>query len=434
MSETLNAPVSTHRDSAVFSIIEKEKWRQTKGLELIASENYVSEQVMAAMGSVLTNKYAEGLPGKRYYGGCEHVDEVEEMAIARVKQLFGASWANVQPHSGAQANAAVMLACLKPGDTILGFDLSHGGHLTHGSPVNFSGKLYRATFYGVDKATGRINMDTVAEKARAEKPKLIICGASAYSRDWDYARFRAIADEVGALLLADVSHPAGLIAAKLLNDPLPHCHVVTTTTHKTLRGPRGGLIMMGNDMENPWGLKTPKGETRMLSAVLDGAVFPGTQGGPLEHVIAAKAVAFGEALEPAFADYGRQVRINAATVAKGLVAKGYDIVSGGTDNHCMLIDLRNKGITGKDAERVLGQVDITVNKNMVPFDTQSPFVTSGIRIGTPAITTRGLKEHECEQIAMLIDAALTHRDNASELNRIRFQVNGMMRLRPLFSW
>ena len=434
MSETLNAPVSTHRDSAVFSIIEKEKWRQTKGLELIASENYVSEQVMAAMGSVLTNKYAEGLPGKRYYGGCEHVDEVEELAIARVKQLFGASWANVQPHSGAQANAAVMLACLKPGDTILGFDLSHGGHLTHGSPVNFSGKLYRATFYGVDKATGRIDMDAVAEKARAEKPKLIICGASAYSRDWDYARFRAIADEVGALLLADVSHPAGLIAAKLLNDPLPHCHVVTTTTHKTLRGPRGGLIMMGNDMENPWGLKTPKGETRMLSAVLDGAVFPGTQGGPLEHVIAAKAVAFGEALEPAFADYGRQVKINAATVAKGLVAKGYDIVSGGTDNHCMLIDLRNKGITGKDAERVLGLVDITVNKNMVPFDTQSPFVTSGIRIGTPAITTRGLKEHECEQIAMLIDAALTHRDNASELNRIRFQVNGMMRLRPLFSW
>ncbi len=432
MSETLNAPVSTHRDSAVFSIIEKEKWRQTKGLELIASENLVSEQVMAAMGSVLTNKYAEGLPGKRYYGGCEHVDEVEEMAIARVKQLFGASWANVQPHSGAQANAAVMLACLKPGDTILGFDLSHGGHLTHGSPVNFSGKLYRATFYGVDKATGRINMDTVAEKARAEKPKLIICGASAYSRDWDYARFRAIADEVGALLLADVSHPAGLIAAKLLNDPLPHCHVVTTTTHKTLRGPRGGLIMMGNDMENPWGLKTPKGETRMLSAVLDGAVFPGTQGGPLEHVIAAKAVAFGEALEPAFADYGRQVRINAATVAKGLVAKGYDIVSGGTDNHCMLIDLRNKGITGKDAERVLGQVDITVNKNMVPFDTQSPFVTSGIRIGTPAVTSRGLKEADCAQIVQLIDAAITHRDSSAELDRIRFQVNGMMRLKPLF--
>ena len=434
MSETVNAPVSTYPDTAVFSIIEKERWRQTKGLELIASENYVSEQVMAAMGSVLTNKYAEGLPGKRYYGGCEHVDEVENLAIDRVKRLFGATWANVQPHSGAQANAAVMLACLKPGDTILGFDLSHGGHLTHGSPVNFSGKLYRATFYGVDKATGRIDMDAVAATARTEKPKLIICGASAYSRDWDYARFRAIADEVGALLLADVSHPAGLIAAKLLNDPLPHCHVVTTTTHKTLRGPRGGLIMMGNDMENPWGLKTPKGETRMLSAVLDGAVFPGTQGGPLEHVIAAKAVAFGEALEPGFADYGRQVRINASTVAKGLVAKGYDIVSGGTDNHCMLIDLRNKGITGKDAERVLGAVDITVNKNMVPFDTQSPFVTSGIRIGTPAITTRGLKEHECEQIAMLIDAALTHRDNASELNRIRFQVNGMMRLRPLFGW
>jgi glycine hydroxymethyltransferase len=429
-----DTPATTHRDGAVFAIIDKERWRQTKGLELIASENYVSEQVMAAMGSVLTNKYAEGLPGKRYYGGCEHVDEVEELAIARVKQLFGAAWANVQPHSGAQANAAVMLACLRPGDTILGFDLSHGGHLTHGSPVNFSGKLYRATFYGVDKATGRINMETVAATARAEKPKLIICGASAYSRDWDYARFRAIADEVGALLLADVSHPAGLIAARLLNDPLPHCHIVTTTTHKTLRGPRGGLILMGRDMENPWGLKTPKGELRMMSAVLDGAVFPGTQGGPLEHVIAAKAVAFGEALEPSFADYGRQVMANAATIARGLLAKGYDIVSGGTDNHSMLIDLRNKGITGKEAERALGLVDITVNKNMVPFDTQSPFVTSGIRIGTPAITTRGLKEHECEQIAMLIDAALTHRDDAGELNRIRFQVNGMMRLRPLFAW
>lgn len=434
MPETTASPVSTKRDTAVFDIIEKEKWRQTKGLELIASENFVSEQVMEAMGSVMTNKYAEGLPGKRYYGGCEHVDETENLAIDRAKQLFGAAWANVQPHSGAQANASVMLGVLKPGDTILGFDLSHGGHLTHGSPVNFSGKLYRPTFYGVEQATGRIDMDKVAAKARAEKPKLIICGASAYSRDWDYARFRAIADEVGALLLADVSHPAGLIAGKLLNDPLPHCHIVTTTTHKTLRGPRGGLIMMGRDFENPWGLKTPKGETRMMSAILDGAVFPGTQGGPLEHVIASKAIAFGEALDPTFQAYGKQVIANAKAMAAALVAKGYDIVSGGTDNHCMLIDLRNKNITGKDAERVLGLVDITVNKNMVPFDTQSPFVTSGIRIGTPAVTTRGLKEAECEQIAQLIDAAINHPNDESELNRIRFQVNGMMRLRPLFNW
>jgi len=421
------------RDQLVFDIIEKERWRQTKGLELIASENYVSPQVMEATGSVLTNKYAEGLPGKRYYGGCEHVDEVEELAIARIKQLFGAVWANVQPHSGAQANAAVMLGCLKPGDTILGFDLSHGGHLTHGSLVNFSGKLYRATFYGEDPATGRVDMDKVAATARKEKPKLIICGASAYSRDWDYAAFRAIADEVGALLMADVSHPAGLIAARLLNDPLPHCHVVTTTTHKTLRGPRGGLIMMGKDFENPWGLKTPKGETRMMSAVLDGAVFPGTQGGPLEHVIAAKAVAFGEALEPTFSDYGRQVIANAQAIATSLVEKGYNLVSSGTDNHCMLIDLRNKNITGKEAERVLGLADITVNKNMVPFDTQSPFVTSGVRIGTAAVTTRGLKEGECQQIAQLIDAAITHPDDEGELKRIRFQVNGMMRLRPLYA-
>jgi glycine hydroxymethyltransferase len=422
------------RDTAVFEIIEQEKWRQTKGLELIASENYVSAQVMEAMGSVMTNKYAEGLPGKRYYGGCEFVDKTENLAIERVQRLFGAAWANVQPHSGAQANAAVMLACLKPGDTILGFDLSHGGHLTHGSPVNFSGKLYRATFYGVDQETGRVDMDKVAETARKEKPKLIICGASAYSRDWDYARFRAIADEVGALLMADVSHPAGLIATKLLNDPLPHCHVVTTTTHKTLRGPRGGLIMMGRDMENPWGLKTPKGEVRMLSAVLDGAVFPGTQGGPLEHVIAAKAVAFNEALEPSFTTYGKQVIANAQAMAKALVANGYHVVSAGTDNHCMLLDLRNKNITGKEAERVLGLVDITVNKNMVPFDTQSPFVTSGIRLGTAAITTRGLKEAECLQIVQLIDAAIQHRDNTAELDRIRFQVDGMMRLRPLFGW
>jgi len=428
---TANAP---KRDDAVFAIIEKEKWRQTKGLELIASENYVSEQVMEAAGSVMTNKYAEGLPGKRYYGGCEFVDETENLAIDRVKQLFGAAWANVQPHSGAQANAAVMLACLKPGDTILGFDLSHGGHLTHGSPVNFSGKLYRATFYGVDKATGRVDMNTVREVAQREKPKLIICGASAYSRDWDYAAFRAIADEVGALLLADVSHPAGLIAAKLLNDPLPHCHMVTTTTHKTLRGPRGGLIMIGKDTENPWGLKTPKGEVRMLSSLLDSAVFPGTQGGPLEHIIAAKAVAFGEALSPEFKRYGHQVIANAKVLAQAFVDKGYDVVSGGTDNHCMLIDLRSKNVTGKEAERILGLVDITVNKNMVPFDTQSPFVTSGIRIGTPAISTRGVKEVECKQIVQLIDSALTHPNDESELMRIRFQVNGMMRLKPLYGW
>ena len=426
--------MSNQRDTAVFDLIEQEKWRQTIGLELIASENYVSEQVMEAMGSVLTNKYAEGLPGRRYYGGCEHVDAVENLAIDRVKQLFGAAWANVQPHSGAQANAAVMLACLKPGDTILGFDLSHGGHLTHGSPVNFSGKLYRATFYGVEQDTGRVDMNKVREKALAERPKLIICGASAYSRDWDYAAFRAIADEVGALLLADVSHPAGLIAAKLLNDPLPHCHVVTTTTHKTLRGPRGGLMMMGRDMENPWGLTTPKGEVRLMSAVLDGAVFPGTQGGPLEHVIAAKAVAFGEALHPAFADYGRQVIANARTVATALMEKGYHVVSGGTDNHSMLIDLRNKGITGKEAERVLGEAHITVNKNMVPFDDKSPFVTSGIRIGTAAITTRGLKENDCRQIVELIDTALRHPGDEEELRRVRFQVNGMMRLKPLYGW
>ena len=428
---TANAP---KRDDAVFAIIEKEKWRQTKGLELIASENYVSEQVMEAAGSVMTNKYAEGLPGKRYYGGCEFVDETENLAIDRVKQLFGAAWANVQPHSGAQANAAVMLACLKPGDTILGFDLSHGGHLTPGSPVNFSGKLYRATFYGVDKATGRVDMNTVREVAQREKPKLIICGASAYSRDWDYAAFRAIADEVGALLLADVSHPAGLIAAKLLNDPLPHCHMVTTTTHKTLRGPRGGLIMIGKDTENPWGLKTPKGEVRMLSSLLDSAVFPGTQGGPLEHIIAAKAVAFGEALSPEFKRYGQQVIANAKVLAQAFVDKGYDVVSGGTDNHCMLIDLRSKNVTGKEAERILGLVDITVNKNMVPFDTQSPFVTSGIRIGTPAISTRGVKEVECKQIVQLIDSALAHPNDESELMRIRFQVNGMMRLKPLYGW
>ena len=422
------------RDAAIFDIIEQERWRQTKGLEMIASENYVSAQVMEAMGSVLTNKYAEGLPGKRYYGGCEFVDMSENLAIERVKKLFGAVWANVQPHSGAQANAAVMLACLKPGDMILGFDLSHGGHLTHGSPVNFSGKLYRTSFYAVDKKTGRVDMDTVEATARKERPKLIICGASAYSRDWEYARFRAIADEVGALLMADIAHPAGLIAGKLLEDPMPHCHIVTTTTHKTLRGPRGGLIMMGKDFENPWGLKTPKGATRMMSSILDSGVFPGTQGGPLEHVIAAKAVAFGEALDPSFKVYGLQVQANAAAMAKALMAKGYDVVSGGTDNHCMLIDMRSKGLTGKEAEAILGAVDITVNKNMVPFDTQSPFITSGIRIGTPAVTTRGLREAECGQIVELMDNAFKQKGSKAELDRIRFQVNGMMRLRPLFGW
>ncbi|MBS1546895.1 MAG: serine hydroxymethyltransferase [Bacteroidetes bacterium] len=434
MQPTQAVESTLSRDAAIFDIIEQEKWRQTKGLELIASENYVSGQVLEAAGSVLTNKYAEGLPGKRYYGGCEYVDMAEELAIARAKKLFGAAWANVQPHSGAQANAAVMLACLKPGDTILGFDLSHGGHLTHGSPVNFSGKLYHATFYGVDKETGRVNMDKVAERAHAVKPKLIICGASAYSRDWEYARFRAIADEVGALLLADVSHPAGLIATKLLGDPLPHCHIVTTTTHKTLRGPRGGMIMMGKDFENPWGIKTAKGSPRMMSSLLDSGVFPGTQGGPLEHIIAAKAVAFGEALDPSFSAYGRQVQANASAMAKALIEKGYHVVSGGTDNHCMLIDMRSKGLTGKEAEAVLGSVDITVNKNMVPFDDQSPMVTSGIRIGTPAVTTRGLTEAECGQIVELMDSALMERKDQAQLDRIRFQVNGMMRLRPLFGW
>ena len=422
------------RDAAIFDIIEQERWRQTKGLEMIASENYVSNQVLEAMGSVLTNKYAEGLPGKRYYGGCEFVDMAENLAIERVKKLFGAAWANVQPHSGAQANAAVMLACLQPGDTILGFDLSHGGHLTHGSPVNFSGKLYRATFYGVSKETGRVDMDTVAETARKEKPKLIICGASAYSRDWEYARFRAIADEVGALLLADIAHPAGLIAAKLLNDPLPHCHIVTTTTHKTLRGPRGGLIMMGQDFENPWGSKTPKGATRMMSSILDSGVFPGTQGGPLEHVIAAKAVAFGEALDPSFKVYGERVKANAAAMAKALMSKGYDVVSGGTDNHCMLIDMRSKDLTGKEAEANIGAVDITANKTMVHCDTRGTFVTSGIRNGAPEVTTRGMREADCMQIAELMDSAFKGGGDQAQLDRIRFQVNGMMRLKPLFGW
>lgn len=421
-------------DKIIFDLISREKDRQLHGLELIASENFVSNQVMAAMGSVLTNKYAEGLPGKRYYGGCEVVDEVEQIAIDRVKQLFGAAWANVQPHSGAQANAAVMLGIINPGDTILGFDLSHGGHLTHGSSVNFSGKLYRPTFYGVERETGQINYDNIAAIAQKEKPKLIICGASAYSRDLDYARFREIANSVGALLLADISHPSGLIAKGLLNNPIPYCDIVTTTTHKTLRGPRGGLIMMGKDFENPMGHKTPKGELKMMSAVLDGAVFPGTQGGPLEHVIAAKAVAFGEALSDNFTNYGKQVIKNASTMAQAIVSKGYNIVSGGTDNHCMLIDLRSKNLSGKEADSVLVKADITVNKNMVPFDDKSPFVTSGIRVGTAALTTRGLKENDMEKIVDLIDQVLMNKDNESAIASTKKQVNSMMEGMPLFAW
>ncbi|HEY8365985.1 MAG TPA: serine hydroxymethyltransferase [Bacteroidia bacterium] len=423
-----------NRDNIIFDLIEKEHIRQREGIELIASENFVSEQVMQAMGSCLTNKYAEGLPGKRYYGGCEVVDVVESLAIERVKQLFGAVWANVQPHSGAQANAAVMLACLKPGDAILGFDLSHGGHLTHGSTVNFSGKLYVPHFYGVEKETGIIDMDKVAAKAAEVKPKLIICGASAYSREWDYKRFREIADSVGALLLADISHPAGLIAAGLLNNPLPHCHIVTSTTHKTLRGPRGGVIMMGQDFENPFGEKTPKGELKMMSALLDGGVFPGTQGGPLEHVIAAKAVAFGEALDPSFKAYGQQVMKNAQALASALVSRGYGVISGGTDNHLMLIDLRGKNITGKQAESALVKAHITANKNMVPFDDKSPFVTSGIRLGTPAITTRGLVEADMEEIAALFDEVVMNFENETTLSGVREQVIAKMNNKPMFAW
>ncbi len=421
------------RDQEIFSLIEKENQRQLHGIELIASENFVSDEVMQAMGSVLTNKYAEGLPGKRYYGGCQIVDQVEQLAIDRLKELFGAAWANVQPHSGANANSAVMLAVLKPGDKIMGLDLAQGGHLTHGSPVNYSGKLYQPVFYGVDKTTGLINMDEVERIALLEKPKLLICGASAYSRDWDYARFRDIADKVGALLMADISHPAGLIAANLLNDPMPHCHIVTSTTHKTLRGPRGGIIMMGKDFENPFGMKTPKGELRMMSSLLDSGVFPGMQGGPLEHVIAAKAVAFREALSPSFKSYGAQVMKNASALAGQLLDKGYGIVSGGTDNHCFLVDLRSKGLTGKDAENGLVTADITVNKNMVPFDDKSPFVTSGIRIGTPAITTRGLKEEHMSIVANLIDRVLMNLGNEGVLNQVKGEVNELMNSFALFS-
>jgi glycine hydroxymethyltransferase len=420
------------RDQQIFKLIEKEAHRQEEGLELIASENFVSTQVMEAQGSCLTNKYAEGLPGKRYYGGCEVVDQVEQLAIDRVKQLFGAAWANVQPHSGAQANAAVMLAVLKPGDKILGFDLSHGGHLTHGSPVNFSGQLYKPSFYGVEKETGLINYAKFEKIAIEEKPKLIICGASAYSRDWDYKRMRKVANKVGALLLADISHPSGLIARGLLNDPLPHCHIVTTTTHKTLRGPRGGLIMMGKDFENPWGIKTPKGEVKMMSAMLDGAVFPGTQGGPLEHVIAAKAVAFGEALSDQYFKYILQVKKNAQAMAKAFMNRGYQIISGGTDNHLMLIDLRNKNITGKTAENALVKADITINKNMVPFDDKSPFVTSGIRIGTAAITSRGMKEKHMDKIVSLIDAVLMNPEDEKTLKKVKKDVNTWMKDFPLY--
>ncbi|MFM7466920.1 MAG: serine hydroxymethyltransferase [Crocinitomicaceae bacterium] len=422
------------RDQAIFQLIQEEKNRQLHGIELIASENFVSEQVMEAMGSVLTNKYAEGLPGKRYYGGCQVVDKVEQLAIDRLCELFGATWANVQPHSGAQANAAVFLACLNPGDKILGFDLSHGGHLTHGSPVNFSGKLYVPFFYGVSKETGLIDYDLMEETAKRERPKMIICGASAYSRDWDYARIRKVADEIGALVLADISHPAGLIAAKLLNDPLAHCHIVTTTTHKTLRGPRGGVIMMRHNFDNPFGLKWNNGNLKSMAALLDAAVFPGIQGGPLEHVIAAKAVAFGEALTTEYKTYMTQVKRNASLMADEFVKSGYHIISGGTENHSMLIDLRSKGITGKDAENALVLADITVNKNMVPYDTESPFVTSGIRVGTPAITSRGINESDIPTIVGLIDEALMNRESTEAITSVRKKVNGLMSNRPLFTW
>jgi len=420
------------RDKKIFDLIKKENHRQLEGIELIASENFASPQVMEASGSILTNKYAEGLPGKRYYGGCQVVDVIENLAIERLKTLFGAGWANVQPHSGAQANAAVMLAIINPGDKILGFDLAHGGHLTHGSPVNFSGKIYQSSFYGVDESTGLINWEQVASQALKEKPKLIICGASAYSRDWDYQRFREIADEIGALLLADVSHPSGLIARGLLNDPLEHCHIVTSTTHKTLRGPRGGIIMMRNDFENPFGLKTTKGKTRMMSSLLDSGVFPGTQGGPLEHIIGAKAIAFEEALSDDYMNYAMQVKKNASVMADELIKKDYHIISGGTDNHLMLIDLRSKDVTGKAAEEALGKAEITVNKNMVPFDTQSPFVTSGIRVGTAAMTTRGFKEDDMVKIVGYIDEVISNISNEAHLGSIKTEIKNWVGDYPLF--
>ncbi len=420
------------RDEEIFDLILEEQDRQIHGLELIASENFVSDSVLEAAGSVLTNKYAEGYPGKRYYGGCEVVDVVEQIAIDRAKTLFGAEYVNVQPHSGSQANTAVYAACLKPGDKILGFDLSHGGHLTHGSPVNFSGKLYNPVFYGVDRETGRIDYDKVQEIAKKEQPKIIIAGASAYSRDMDFKRFREIADSVGAILMADIAHPAGLIAKGLMNDPIPHCHIVTTTTHKTLRGPRGGMIMMGKDFPNPFGQLTPKGEVKMMSNLLDMAVFPGNQGGPLMHIIAAKAVAFGECLTDEFFRYAMQVQKNAKAMAEAFVKRDYDIISGGTDNHMMLIDLRNKGISGKEAENALVRAEITVNKNMVPFDDKSPFVTSGIRVGTAAITTRGLMEEDMETIVDFIDRVLTNHTDESVIEQVGDEVNDMMSERAIF--
>ncbi len=420
------------KDTEIFSLIEKEDHRQRNGIELIASENFVSDDVMKAMGSCLTNKYAEGYPRKRYYGGCEVVDEVEQLAIDRAKKLFGVEYVNVQPHSGSQANSSVMLACLNAGDKILGFNLSHGGHLTHGSPVNFSGKLYKTSFYNVEEGTGKVDYNKIEKTAIKEQPQLIICGASAYSQDWDYKRFREIADKVGALLMADISHPAGLIAAKLLNDPAPHCHILTTTTHKTLRGPRGGMIMMGKDFENPWGLKTPKGKIRMMSTILNSGVFPGSQGGPLEHIIAAKAIAFGESLSPSFVEYGKQVILNSKKMAECFVKKGYKVISGGTENHCMLIDLRSKNITGKQAENSLVLADITVNKNMVPFDTQSPFITSGMRIGTPAITTRGVNEDQIPYIVDLIDEVIMNFEDEDVINSVKRKVNNLMKDLPIF--
>lgn len=421
-------------DTLVQSLIDKELYRQRSGIELIASENFTSKAVIDAMGSCLTNKYAEGYPGKRYYGGCEVVDQIEQLAIDRLCELFGAEYANVQPHSGAQANAAVFLAVLKPGDTILGFDLSHGGHLSHGSPVNFSGKHFDPHFYGVEEASGLIDMDKVEASAKTIKPKMIICGASAYSRDWDYARFRAIADSVGAILLADIAHPAGLIASGHLNNPMEHCHIVTSTTHKTLRGPRGGIIMMGKNFENPWGRTTKKGNPIMMSSILNSGVFPGMQGGPLEHVIAAKAVAFGEALDPSFKTYGEQVIKNAQAMANAFVSKGYKLISGGTDNHLMLIDLRTKGdVTGKDAENALVRADITINKNMVPFDTRSPFVTSGIRIGTAAVTSRGFNEADCEQTVEWVDSIISNHTNEDLINKTKNEINEFMKKFPLYS-
>ena len=421
-----------HKDTIIFDLLNKELKRQREGIELIASENFTSLQVMQATGSVATNKYAEGYPGKRYYGGCDVIDEIETLAIDRLKQVFNANWANVQPHSGAQANTAVFLACLKPGDKILGLDLSMGGHLTHGSPANFSGKTYQGFFYGVDRETGLVNYEQLEQTARTEKPKMIICGASAYSRDWDYARIRAVADEIGALVLADIAHPAGLIAAGLLNDPFDHCHIVTSTTHKTLRGPRGGVIMIRHDFDNPFGIKDPKGNIRSMSALLDLAVFPGMQGGPLEHAIAAKAIAFGEILDPSFKAYQQQVQVNAQTIAKAFTDKGYHLISNGTDNHLMLIDLRNKNITGKKAQETLDRAHITLNKNAVPFDDKSPFVTSGIRVGVPAITTRGLRTQDMQIVADMIDKVLMNADDEKIIGSVKDDVKSFMNQFPLY--